>query len=228
VGVRDPARRGRLLPAFLGERGRERDWRHDWGDLLTVRLRVEGRAGEPLFVGVGPEDEVDAWLAGASHAVLSDVDFDPFEPTYDVRSGDGAPDDPGAQDFWVASSSGPGRRTIEWDVDDGSWVAVVMNADATSGVSFDASVGAKSDLVLPVGIGLLVAGAVSLVSGTAMTVVGVLRRGGAAGVPAGATVPSDAPYPVRVDARLETGTSRWLCSSPTTSHWSCCGCASPW
>jgi hypothetical protein len=197
-------------PAFLGERGRARDWRHDWGDLLTVRLRIDGAAGQPVFVGVGPEDDVDAWLAGTSHAVLSDVDFDPFDPTYDVQPGRLAPDDPEAQDFWVASASGRGRQTVEWDFDEGDWVAVVMNADSTRGVAFDASVGVKSDRVLPIGIGLLVAGGVSLIVATAMIVVAVARRGAIDALTVGTTVPPDAPYPVRVDAELEAGTSRWL------------------
>jgi Domain of unknown function (DUF4389) len=197
-------------PASLGERGRDSDWRQDWGDLLTVRLRVRSAGGEPIFVGVGPAEDVDAWLADTAHDVLSDVDFDPFDPTYARQPGERAPEAPQDQDFWVASSTGRGRQAVEWDFDEGSWVAVVMNTDGSRGVAFDASVGGKSDLVMPVAIGLLVVGGVSLVVGTAMIVVGALRRDDGVERTAGVTVPPDAPYPVRVDANLDAMTSRWL------------------
>ena len=208
--LRTPASALASDPVLLGEAGRGGDWRHDWGDLVTVRFRVEAPDEKPVFVGVGPEDEVDAWMAGTSHAVVTDIDFDPFDPTYDVRRGERAPAAPGDQKFWVTSSTGPGERTIEWDLEDGEWVVVVMNADRTRGVTIDASVGAKSDLVLPIAIGLLVAGGVALLVGTGMIVLGALWRRETAAPTAGATVPPGAVYPVRVDAASVPETSRWL------------------
>ena len=40
---------------------------------------------------------------------------------------------PDAQTFWVASQTGAGEQTIQWEPEDGNWRAVVMNADATRG-----------------------------------------------------------------------------------------------
>src|SRR5688572_3976113 len=37
-------------PDRLGSAGRRSDWRHDWGDLVTVRVQVDAAAGEPIFV----------------------------------------------------------------------------------------------------------------------------------------------------------------------------------
>ena len=49
-------------------------------------------------------------------------------------TGDARAPSPGTQDFWVASSTGSGPRTLEWDPTDGSWTVVVMNADGRAGI----------------------------------------------------------------------------------------------
>ena len=66
---------------------------------------------------------------------------------------------PGEQTFWVAQVSGSGEQTLEWEPEDGDWQLVLMNADASRGVSSELAIGAELDSVLWIGIGLLVAGA---------------------------------------------------------------------
>ncbi len=83
---------------------------------------------------------------------------------------------PGAQEFWVASSSGSGEQTLEWDPEDGDWRAVVMNADGRRGVSSEMSIGAELDPVIWVGFGLLAAGAL-LAGGAALAITAGVRRG---------------------------------------------------
>ena len=138
--------------------------------LGTVRIRSE--SDRPLFVGIAPANDADAYLAGVEHDVVTDLER---EPRY-ARAPGGAPEaPPGDEAFWVASASGAGEQTLEWDPEDGDWRVVVMNADASRGVSSELSIGAELDSVLWIGIGLLVAGAL-LAAGAALAITAGVRR----------------------------------------------------
>ena len=127
----------------LGVRPGGRERRFDLGDLATVRLTVDPQTEAPVFVGIGPEDDVARYLDGVAHAEIADIDTDPFRVTYDFQRG-GAPATPPAdQDFWAASAHGPGTQTVAWDLDDGDWSIVVMNADGSRGIDTNISAGAK-------------------------------------------------------------------------------------
>jgi hypothetical protein len=188
----------------LGLRPGGGEGRFDLGDLATVRLTVDPQTETPIFVGIGPEDDVDRYLDGVAHAQIDDIDTNPFRVTYDFVEGGEPAGPPGDEDFWVASAEGSGGQTLEWELESGQWVVVAMNADGSAGVSLDAAVGVKADWVLPVGIGLLVGAAVLVILGTVLLVIGAtgLRR------PVEAVAPG--PEPVRLEGRLDEGLSRWL------------------
>jgi hypothetical protein len=100
--------------------------------------------------------DVERYLAGTEHATLTHLDTSPFRATTEAVSGDRAPSDPAAQDIWSASTSGTGTQSLEWDVEDGDWSAVVMNADGSPGVDVRASAGADASFLQPlVAVGLL-------------------------------------------------------------------------
>lgn len=126
----------------------------DWLFDRVGTIRIRGRSSQPLFLGVGPEDDVERYLNGVEHEVVTDVDLDPWQVTYRHEAGSRQPRRPGSQTFWAAR----GRDAVTWEVDDGSWVAVLMNADASRGVSADISVAGKSGLVLWSGIIVLILG----------------------------------------------------------------------
>jgi hypothetical protein len=135
--------------------------------LGRVRIRAERPGGRPVFVGIGPEREVDSYLRGVAHAEVDDLD----PPRYRISAG-GAPDrPPSAERFWVASTEGSGRQAVSWEVEGGQWTIVAMNADATRRVVLDADIGAKVGWLLGVGIGLVVAGLLLLAGGVALIVV---------------------------------------------------------
>ena len=139
--------------------------------LGTVRIRSE--SDRSVFVGIGSATEVDGYLEGVEHDVVTDLED---EPRY-ARTRGGEPEGPpGDQEFWVASSSGSGEQTLEWDPEDGDWRVVVMNADGRRGVSSDMSIGAELDSVILVGIGLLAGGAL-LALGAALAITAGVRRG---------------------------------------------------
>lgn len=141
--------------------------------LGTVRIRSESERA--VFVGIGPADEVDGFLDGIEHDVVSDLDSS-GDPEYSRRPGSGTDPVvfPGEQTFWVASSSGM-DETLDWEPEDGDWRVVVMNNDSSRGVSADMSIGAELDTVLWIGIGLLVAGGL-FAAGAALAITAGARR----------------------------------------------------
>jgi hypothetical protein len=165
------------------------DWLFEEGRLATLRL--EGSSVDPsseLFIGIGPTADVREYLAGASYDTVIDIDFDPFRATYDATTGGATPDVPGGQALWGASTSGSGSRTLEWEVAKGDWSVVVMNGDASRGVDVRLSLGAKVGFIFWLGLGLMIAGAVLLAGGAALTYLATRRpRVPAAAAPAPAS-----------------------------------------
>ena len=140
--------------------------------LGTVRIRSE--SARPVFVGIGPAVAVDGYLRDVEHDEIDDLDSS-GDPHFAGRPGSAAPTRPAQETFWAASTSGVGEQTLDWDPKDGTWRVVVMNVDATRGVTSDMSVGAELDSVLWIGLGLLGIGAL-LAAGTALAITGAVRR----------------------------------------------------
>ncbi len=145
----------------------------DWAAksfLGTVRIRSQSE--RPVLVGIARKSEVAKYLSGVERAVVTDLD----KPRYSNRRG-GAPESPPEdQTFWAASVTGAGEQTLDWEPEDGTWNAVVMNADGSRGVAADLSIGAELDPLLWIGIGLLVAGGL-LAAGAALAITAGTRRG---------------------------------------------------
>lgn len=148
------------------------DWLYSAVLLGEVRIRVTPVSpGSDLFVGIGPSAEVDRYLAGVSHTLISDFWSDRVQVV-----GGGAPGSPpGAQDFWVASTSGAGAQSLAWDPANGSWSVVVMGADGRPGIDVETDLGAEMPTLLGIAVGLLFAGA-AFATGGALLAVGAIRR----------------------------------------------------
>jgi hypothetical protein len=142
--------------------------------LGRVRIRAARPGGAPVFVGIGPQRQVDRYLSGVSHAEVRDLSGD---PSYRTRPGARRPRPPAAQRFWVASAQGSGRQTTTWKVQGGRWAIVAMRSDGARPVAVDADVGVRIGWFLGVGIALLAVGLVVLAVG-AVIIVAVARRAG--------------------------------------------------
>jgi hypothetical protein len=192
----------------LGNAPGEHDWMpaHPVG---TVRVRAGG-SEKPLFVGIAPQRDVDRWLAGVAHERVRGANFGPFGTDSTVVTGSGAPSSPSAQEFWVASSAGAGTRTVRWPSASGHWTIVVMNANATAGVVADVTAGAKTGVLLPIGLGVAGFGLLML-AGAGVMAFFALRHAAASDARAPVRAPA-APgtYPARLDAHLDPAVSRWL------------------
>ncbi len=163
-------------------------------DLGKVRLDVAPRSDEPVFVGIARTDQVTSYLSGVAHTTLTDFDYEPFEASYNHQGGERKPALPADQQIWSASTQGAGSQTLTWDVEDGDWSVVVMNADGSRGVQADVSAGAKVPYLTAIGWSLLGGGSALLLGATLLVVLGArrprTRPGGA--MAAGGVTPSTA------------------------------------
>jgi Domain of unknown function (DUF4389) len=114
-------------------------------------------------------------------------------------------------------------------VESGDWSVVLMNVDASRGVDLDARLGIKVDWLLPVLIGLMIAGLILLAGGAALVIIGsrgLARRPEPAPAPTPPDWPAPAapltavsglttrappgPYPLRLTGHLDGELSRGL------------------
>jgi hypothetical protein len=140
----------------------------------NARLQVRSDDGKPVFVGVARTVDVDAYLSQSAHATLTDFNVDPFEASYRTVGGDRAPSAPGTQDFWAETAEGTGTQTLTWDVEDGNWSVVVMNADGSQGVNADISAGADLPIVGALATAFIITGLAGLAGGSALLAFGLI------------------------------------------------------
>jgi Domain of unknown function (DUF4389) len=136
-------------------------------------VRIRSESDRDVFVGIARDTDVEEYLNGVEHAVVTDIEED---PEYSDRPGGAPTSPPGEQDFWVASEGGSGEQTLEWEPEEGSWSAVVMNSDGSRGVASELSIGAELDAALWVGIVLLVGGALLAALAALAITAGARRR----------------------------------------------------
>jgi hypothetical protein len=145
------------------------------GARAAIRIRAVSAGPGPVFIGIGPTDGVSQYMSGVAHDEVTNFGWFSAAVRYLYFDG-GAPDSPpGQQDFWVAAQEGSGSQTLEWEIQDGNWTAVVMNGDATAPVKATVSLGARFGILLPIGIGLTVAAIVLLAVGIVLIVLGARR-----------------------------------------------------
>jgi hypothetical protein len=156
-------------------------WVLDDSDLGKVRLEADSNDGKPLFVGIARTGDVDDYLRGVAHTTLTDVDTSPFEASYDDHRGDRSPAAPAASGIWAASQHGSGKQTLNWEIEDGDWSVVVMNADGSAGVDADISTGAKVPFLDELGWSAIGSGSFVLIVGVALMVMGIRRPGSPTG-----------------------------------------------
>ena len=181
----------------------------DWfpaGRLATVRLEAESDTGA-VFVGIGPEEDVEAYLGDMRRAEIRRIDSN-TDVTYDTVGTSEPTALPGEQTFWEESAQGSGAQTVTFDLESGSWMAVIMNADATAGVAVDVVGAAQTAWLIPVAVGMLAIGVFLAAVAAGLLVVAVSGREttAAAPVPAG----EFGAYPVLIEGELDPGLSRWM------------------
>ncbi|WP_243855224.1 DUF4389 domain-containing protein [Diaminobutyricimonas sp. TR449] len=146
-------------------------------DVARVRVAVESTTGDDVFIGLARRADVERYLQDVAHTEVTDIQTNPFRVDYREVPGADTPEEPDAQTFWEESASGAGEQEIAWSVEPGDWELVIMNADAARGVSVDVQAGIRSDLLVPIGAGIVISGIIALVLGIPLLVLGAIGIG---------------------------------------------------
>jgi hypothetical protein len=133
-----------------------------------VRLRVTPRAGKDVFVGIARTRDVTRYLRGTAHTTVTDLDYHPFHADYATIGGTPRAAVPTTQRIWAAQAHGNGTQTLTWDVADGDWSVVVMNADGSPGVDAGVRAAANVPFLNEVAWGALGIGAILLLASIAL------------------------------------------------------------
>ena len=151
------------------------DWLAQTNDLGRIQITAESHDSKPLFVGLARTSDVEDYLAGVPHSTVTDVDVSPFEADYERHGGNRHPVSPEHADIWAASSDGRGEQSIDWEIEDGDWSIVVMNADGSLGVDADVSAGADIPFLDELGWSAIGSGAFALVLSVGLIALGIRR-----------------------------------------------------
>ena len=147
------------------------DWVPD--DAMRVQLDVRSSTETPVFIGIARTADLRAYLEDVDFSVISEVVGD--NVTYRHAAGATTPAPPAEQDFWVASAAGVNPEAISWELTNGSWSAVMMNADGSADVSATATAGVAFGVLRPIAWALVIAGVVALIPAAILFVVAIRR-----------------------------------------------------
>jgi hypothetical protein len=160
------------------------DWVPLSETLGAVRVEVTGQNPDAaVFVGIAPVADAAAYLADVEYTLIRDFGADTPGSSQTLVPGGAPTGPPGDQDFWTSQSSGPGTRQLTWSPAEGDWLLVIMNADASPGVTVDVRLGATFPALTGLAWGLLIGGLFCLLVGVLLIVLAIRRR------PSGVTGP---------------------------------------
>ena len=190
-------------------------WFVDRHDIGTIKVQASSENdSKQIFIGIADEADVKAYLSGVNYDEIKEFRVLPFRVYYTNLPGNSSPAAPTSQTFWVVSEHGSGTQTLEWEVETGDWVLVLMNADGSAGVDLSGSIGVKTPWVFWVGLGLLIGGIVLLIIGVGLVLLATRRRRvvaeAGAGTGGAAVSEGQPPYPFSFKGELTEPLSQWL------------------
>src|ERR1043166_4377483 len=144
------------------------------GTATTLRIAARNTP-QNLFIGVGPSDQVTAYLNGTSYEEITNIDFSPFQLTTNQVVGTAEPAAPGDQSFWVASAAGS-HPSLNFNLSNGDYRVVVMNVDGSPGVVADVRVGIKVPALFGVGLGAAIGGTLVALLGLGLLIWGIAAK----------------------------------------------------
>ncbi len=154
----------------------EERWLWDRGDLAIVKVEASNDSpSKQIFIGMAEKSDVQDYLNDVEYDEITEFRIHPYSVDYQNHPGGSVPADPASQAFWRVLAYGAGTQTLEWELERGTWVLVLMNTDGSAGVDLSGSVGVKVPWLSGLGIGLLVGGVVVLIIGIVMIYFAVRR-----------------------------------------------------
>jgi hypothetical protein len=150
-----------------------------WLSLFVDRVRIRISSSDqsrPLFAGIAATSDVERYLGDVSYATVG------ARSGHDVTDhpGTGVPADPATALRWAAKTQGTGTLTLTWEGQRGDWMVVVMNQDASPGLTVRAEAGLSAMALSWLAGELLAAGLLAGVAAGVLIVVPVRlasRRG---------------------------------------------------
>lgn len=193
----------------------ESAWFVDRHDIGTIKVQASSENNsKQIFIGIADEADVKAYLSGVNYDEIKEFRVLPFRVYYTNHPGNSSLAAPTSQTFWVVSEHGSGTQTLEWEVESGNWVLVMMNADGSAGVDVNGSIGVKAPWVFWVGLGLLIGGILLLIIGVGLVLVATRRQKvvpvAGAGTGGAAVSEGQPPYPFSLKGELTEPLSQWL------------------
>ena len=164
---------------------------YDVGTDLLGKILIRATSsdsGRPLFLGIGPTSQVNAYLANVPYSTVNDFSNGNSAVINHPGTVNRA-QPPVALNFWVAQVSGTGTQSLTWEIQNGSWTAVAMNANGTPALTINAQLGVELPWLTGVGIGFLIAGLVVLVGAAFLIIIPIRRAVRRPQVAAGAWAP---------------------------------------
>jgi Domain of unknown function (DUF4389) len=152
--------------------------RWPWGrsDLATIKVEASNNTqNKQIFIGIADSSDIEDYLSGIEYDEITEFRIHPFRLDYRNNPGSSVPAEPVSQTFWKVSAYGAGIQTLEWEMEKGSWVLVLMNTDGSAGIDLSGSIGIKATWIFGLGIGLLIGGIIALIAGIFMTYFAVHR-----------------------------------------------------
>jgi hypothetical protein len=128
-------------------------------------LHVTASAAKPVFVGIGQDIDVTSYLGGSQYTRIVRFDLPASFDSQEMTGKAAALAAPTGLDWWTVKATGAGKQSIEWQIVDGRYDVVVMNADGSPAVDAKVTFAIEIDgafgtclLVFGVGLVLLVVG----------------------------------------------------------------------
>lgn len=138
-------------------------------EAIPARIQVDSRNGKSVFVGIANQADAAVYLGGVAIDRVSSFDHD---PRFDHVNGVFAATPPADLGIWEASSI---DGTLDWDVRDGDWAIVALNADGSPGVDVALTGSARVPFLGVLGVVLIALGLVGMTAGGFLTYYGVRR-----------------------------------------------------
>lgn len=152
------------------------DWLGSVVGKVRIRATMPGTA-KPLFVGIAPASAATSYLSGSAYTTVTGLGDTPSSTISHL--GTATPTPPQQAGIWTAHVSGPGTQVLTWTPRNGNWMIVVMNPDASAGLTVRGDIGATVPALPWIEAGLLAGGVLLAVGGVLLIVLPVRRASSA-------------------------------------------------
>ncbi|HJP75788.1 MAG TPA: hypothetical protein VJ914_16085 [Pseudonocardiaceae bacterium] len=134
----------------------------------TVRVQVTAADPKPIFIGVARADAIQHYLTDVAYSTAAPGANKKI--AYTDHQGNAPTTPPAHAGVWLASATGSGTQTFQFDVhaNPGNLVLVAMNADGTPVVGGTITTAATAPGLTGIGAGVLAAGVLAIAGGVVL------------------------------------------------------------